>query len=256
MKIFRVTLNKDVLEKMSEKDKVLLFGIAHFVNEVNFLFRSIQWSSDYTSSNDAVRSAQISLSFFYTKLLAGKLHEGWKMIDITFKKDREMQELFNERGSEEGKQALSQLNKLFGGGTAIHLIRNNYAFHYNPHKLNSATIGLQDALEIFDDKETNINTLYYFAEVIANKSMLDCIDNSDLSKAMDKFYDETNIATKYFVKFCDELIHVILAKYAPEIWKGYAEEIQIDELEKFANSKVHWFVDTSGLNEQKQTTAD
>lgn len=255
MKIFRVTLNKDVLGKMPDKEKQLLFGFAHFANELKFLFRSIQWSSDYTSSNDAVFSAQISLSYFYTKLLAGKLKEGWQMLGQYFYSNQEIRKIFDERGSDEGKQALLELGKLIGNGTLIHSVRNDYAFHYNPDKFNSNTIS-NDELKIFGDKETNINTLYYFAEVIANKSMLEGLGNSDLAKAMERFYDETNIATKYFVKFCDELIHVILAKYAPEIWKGYAEEIQIDELEKFATSKVHWFADTSGLNEQKQTTAD
>ncbi|MCI5142908.1 MAG: hypothetical protein D3909_14500 [Candidatus Electrothrix sp. ATG1] len=246
MKIFRATLNKDVLEKIPDKEKTLLFGFAHFANEIKFLFRSIQWSSDYTSSNDAVQSAQISLSFFYTKLLAGKLKEGREMFEKTFKHNREIKEIFKKRGSKEGNQALSQLEKIFGGGTPIHSIRNNYAFHYNPHNFNSVTIA-QEELEIFGDKETNINTLYYFSEVVVNKSMLDGIDNSDLSNAMERFHDEINLVTGYFRKFCDELIHVILEKYAPEIWKGYAEEIQLDELEEFATSKIHWFTDTSSL---------
>ncbi|MCI5218004.1 MAG: hypothetical protein D3914_02120 [Candidatus Electrothrix sp. LOE2] len=251
MKIFRATLNKDVLEKIPDKEKTLLFGFAHFANEIKFLVRSIHCSRNYTSSNDAVHSAQISWSFFYTKLLAGKLNEGWRMLCQTFNKNREIQELFDERGSREGKEALSQLGKIVGAGTPIHSIRNNYAFHYNPHTFNSVTIA-QEELEIFGDKETDINTLYYFAEVIANKSMLDGIDNSDLFNAMEKFYDETNLVTRYFRKFCNELIRVILEKYAPEIWKGCAEEIQLDELEEFATSKMHWFTDTSSLSDKNK----
>ncbi|MCI5167874.1 MAG: hypothetical protein D3903_17750 [Candidatus Electrothrix sp. GM3_4] len=113
MKIFRATLNKDVLEKIPDDEKTLLFGFAHFANEITFLFRSIQWSSDYTSSNEAVRSAQISLSFFYTKLLAGKLYEGWKVLDEKFHNNEEVSKLFNKKGSKGGKQARSQIKKYF-----------------------------------------------------------------------------------------------------------------------------------------------
>ncbi|MCI5166298.1 MAG: hypothetical protein D3903_09425 [Candidatus Electrothrix sp. GM3_4] len=77
--------------------------------------------------------------------------------------------------------------------------------------------------------------------------MLDKIDSSDLEKAIGRFIFETNFVTAYFRKFCDELIHLILAEYAPDIWKGCAEEIQFDELEKFATSKIHWFTDTTDL---------
>jgi hypothetical protein len=135
MKVFRAKINKEKLLEIPEIERNLFVSLAHLQNEIRFSLYGVAWTHDFSSTNEAVVQSQIAFNFFYLRILAGKLHEGWQVLQKYFFPTKSLSIEFNSNGSKEGLEALKALKKYFSSQNAISEIRNNLSFHYNPTDL-------------------------------------------------------------------------------------------------------------------------
>lgn len=125
MNVYRSRLNKEKLLQIPELERKLFITIAHLQNEIRFSLYGAVWSADYSSDNEAIVHGQISLNFFYSKILAGKLYEGWKLLQTHYCGNKPLSLDFNANGSKEAISILKELGKYFGRKNAIsHVGRN------------------------------------------------------------------------------------------------------------------------------------
>lgn len=75
--------------------------------------------------------------------------------------------------------------------------------------------------------------------------MLDGILPDDLCKSIEKLNDETTHVATLFTRFSQSFLQVVIKKYVPDIWNKKGSEVIIDELAKFSQTQIKWFVDTS-----------
>lgn len=252
MKIYRARLCKEALLKIPPEESQLFLALAHLQNEISYLQRSVLWTSDFSSDNEAEVHGQLCLSFFFTKLLAGKLNEGWQLLQSHFSNNRTLSEGFHDRGSEIGVEALKDLRKYFGKSNIIHNVRNNYTFHYSPEDFINAAKDVPDDLDMYIEKGTNANSLYYFAEVLANRAMINSIDPEDIVSANQKFNAEVTKVAQLFSRFGQAFLQDIIKQHAPEIWEDRAVKVEFEDLPDFSTTQIKWFSDTSnGLQAEK-----
>ncbi len=245
MKHYKGKLSKEALLDMPDGERKLFISIAHLQNEIRFSLYGVVWTNDFNSDVDAVVKGQISFNFFHLKILAGKLHEGWQLLTKHYFSNKDLSLEFNSEGSDEAKALLSDLGKYFGRKNTISEIRNNLSFHYSPEELVNQLEQMPDELEMYIAKENDANTLYYFAEALANRGVLSKIQNQDGTNPIEAINNELVDVAKKFNKLNILYMNYVVQKYAPEIWDGLAAEIEIKGLMKFSDVHIPFFTETN-----------
>lgn len=245
MSIYRARLNKEALQKIPEAERKFFITIAHLQNEIRFSLYGVVWSHDFTSENEVEIQGQISINFFYLKILAGKLSEGWQLIQSYYNGNKSIALDFNSNGSEEAKSLLKEIKKYFSKNNAIHDIRNNFSFHYSPDDLINQLDETPDKLDMYISEENDANTLYYFAEILSNRAVIEKLDFSDEVNPIEAIYDELIRVAKKFNKFNILYMKYVVGKYSPDIWEDSAEPIEIENLTEFSKVRIPIFTDTS-----------
>ena len=245
MKVYRGRLNKAKLLEIPEAERKLLVTIAHLQNEIRFSLYGVVWSHDFSSNNDVVVHGQISLNFFYLRILAGKLHEGWQLLQKHYFPNKDLNTDFNSNGNEEAVILLKELGKYFGKTNAISEIRNNLSFHYSPDDLAKHIEKLPEDLDLYIAKENDANTLHYFAEALANRGVLAKLNYGENVNPLEAIYAELITIAKKFNKFNMLYIKYAIGKYSPEIWDGAVREVELQGLVKFPKVRIPLFTDTT-----------
>lgn len=245
MEIFRGQLKKDELLLIPDSERELLVAVAHLQNEIRFLLRAVLWSTDFSSDNESTVHGQVSLSMFFTKLLAGKLREGWELLQACYFSKQEISMDFEKNGSSEALAALAELKRYFGKSNLLHRLRNDHSFHFSPTEIQRELEETTDDLDMYVEKDTDANTLYYFAEVLANRAAIKSTGLEFGPEALGQLNAEVTSVAGMYSRMNNGLIHYVLSKYKPGIWKGSAQLVKFEELPSYAAFRFPWFADTS-----------
>ena len=245
MKVFHAYLSVDGLSQLPSADRKLFFALANLQNEIRFLLRIIQWSGDYSSPIKAIVQSQFALNFFNVKLLAGKLREGYGILEKFYFPEKDLAQRFQANANPGALEALNELKKYFSKGNLLHDVRNNFAFHFSPNALENELGKSPDPLEIFIENGPDANTLYYFAEILSTLAALRQIGSPDPVRAIGEFTQNILNAATIFNKFNLGFLHFITSTNKATIWDSPATELDLGELPPFAKVRVPWFADTS-----------
>jgi len=126
--VLKVPVSKDRLRAMPEDERALLILLGYVANQISPLSKLVIFSSNKTPDGveHALCAAQTQM---LARLAIGVLNEGWELISKRFLGSRIGRD-YRPRLDAEGKAALDQLQKTFGGSNVINKIRTNYAFHH------------------------------------------------------------------------------------------------------------------------------
>ncbi len=246
MTLYRASLSREALQKISKNERRLFFCLAHLLNEVTALHKLVAWTSDYSSERKAEVYGQVTFSFLFLKVLAGKLKEGWELLRGSFFASKVSQS-YDGALSKEGQAALNELKRYFAGTNIINQIRNNYAFHYSPERMDDTLAEVPDDLEVYIDEGPKINSLFYFAEVLANQSMINDLFPDGDKKAFERFFNEIPEVAGWFLDFAEAFMLSFIERHEPAMWKEAAKAARLDDLRAFWDVKLPWFTDNSDL---------
>jgi hypothetical protein len=191
MIIRRITLTPESLSALPNDERALLHVVGHALNEMNVVLKLFLLASNYDFEPPVVRHAQLCQTMVLSKLLVGKVHEIWMVLQKgyfgtglskTYMTDLEPEHL----------DALKSLKKYFGRKNLIESVRNQFAFHYSlEHGTPSPALDTPpEALAIYFGTTVG-NSLYQFAEQSIGMAMLHTIDASDPQSAYDRLFMET-----------------------------------------------------------------
>lgn len=246
MNIYKGRLDKDEVLQVPQQERRFFLTITHIQNEINILLRAVLWSSDYSSENEAEVQGQISTSLFFVKLLAGKLKEGWTILNKSFFSDKSLSSDFRAHATPEQIDHLDELSRYFGKTNLLHEVRTDFAFHYSPSELDDVLPTVSDELDLYIEQDGNANTLYYFAEVLANRAIISRIDASDEVEALKRLRDEVVMVSGHFTRFGQAFMSYVIKRHSPSIWKDTAIPISFKKLLSFSKIRFPWFADTTG----------
>ena len=111
MKIQTYTVSKHALMDMPAKERDFFLLVGHFANEVIFLSKLLIITR-YQASEKIPAKAELTQALFIHRTLAGKLYEGWQMIQkyyfgTSISKD------YNELLEKDAQEAIKQLKRYF-----------------------------------------------------------------------------------------------------------------------------------------------
>ncbi|MHA1669529.1 MAG: hypothetical protein ACTSV5_03010 [Promethearchaeota archaeon] len=240
MKLFKVNISKSKLDTIPEIEKVFFVQLMQFINELNILQKCVIISSNELDFlNTIEKRGQISQTQFFIRTLAGKLSEGWKMINKNYI-DTQLSNEYEDLLSRKGKDSLSRLKEYFNDrNNFVRLIRNKFAFHYDKEKIKEAIneIPQDEILEIYIS-EHRTNCLYSLSDTIVNWSILNSIDSSNSQRAMDKLINDIAIkVSSWFQEFCGDCACIIAKKLDID-----SSEVEISELPSINEIKLPYFV--------------
>ncbi len=247
MAIYRTKLKKETLQKLEPKERSLFFVLAHFANEINALQKFVLWSGRRLSDENAALSGQITLMLMFIRLLAGKLHEANELLNKKFYGTK-ISSMYNGSLSEEAQTALKEIKQYFRRKNVIDYARNDFAFHYSPNEMDMVLPQvLENELEVYIQNDGSANNLFYFAEVLANKALLQTI-NSEIDQASyETLINEVTRVTHLFTIVSESLIMEFLRRNQVDIWDGTSQEVSIADLPPFDSIIIPWFTDISTL---------
>lgn len=246
MTVWRVQLDKAEILRLPEKDRRLLLGIAHMMNEVMVLWRAAHWSRIRREDSDHVTKGQLATQFFYLRMLAGKEWEAWEMLHQSFFPVKVLSEGFRDSGSPEGQAALAALKKYFNGPNLAKNLRNKLSFHYAPEEIDDALAKVGDDVglhfDMYVEDEGKFNTLYYFAEELVAHAT---IARTGLvgSAAITKLEDELVTVSGHFVGFGESLVSFLLKRNDIRLARRREDAIDLGALPSFATYRLPYFTD-------------
>ncbi len=244
--IYRARLDQAGLNEMPKSERRLLVVLCHAANEVNAMHKLILWSSDFGSENEAVSKGQVALSLLLTKVLAGKLKEGWLLLTHHFFGTSISKE-YEASLSRKAKQALAELKRYFGKRNTIDIIRSNYAFHYSADETDRALLSVEEDLDFYAH-ENGANTLYFFAELAANRALLDHLQLDDWMQAFEVLIGDVVRVGGLYLSVVEAILRELLTRHRSGVWQNGVEEIEIPTAPGFLDVRIPWFTDTSGVN--------
>ena len=228
MKVGTARLSQSAIKRMDPHERTILFAASRIQNEVRFCVRSLQGALAFKHDNHIIMKSQLSLELFQIRLLAGKLYEGWRLLDkYYFHKTRKaLRSLFQSSANGVGKTLeesfLSNFENQYLGE-----IRNKLAFHFNQHELEMQLSQAGDELEILvgipDSEEAGKEqVVHYFIEAMLGHALFSKLDKSDHQSLYAATIKRVCSSATAMISFTNQLIHCILQKNGQELWNDLA----------------------------------
>jgi hypothetical protein len=191
VKLMIVEFSKGQLEALPKEEQVFLVQLTHLLDELSILLKCVIYSSNEIGSEGEVeRTGRRAQSLFFMRILAGKLNEGWDMLQKSYF-GATLSKKYEKHLSEEAGKGIEYIKHYFSRNNLLFLIRNSWAFHYDRQKVEEEIdrIRENDVLTMILS-EGRGNSLHAFSDNIVISSILNAINKSGLQQAMDTLYGE------------------------------------------------------------------
>lgn len=247
MKLQRLSLTLEQLRSIPKAERSLVVLLSYAMNEVNTLNKLFFFASRIDQNQPlAIAHAQSSQAFILARTLIGKLNEAWVLVKNGYF-GAKLSQTYESRLDTSGLQAMKYLKSYFGHANLIFKVRNSFAFHYSLEHANT---------DIPDDSSANDlamylhgsngNSLYYFAEYLMSKALIEEISLTDPEAALGQLLDEMVAVTSNFNEFAQAILFVILDKYVgKDVLNKYAQTVEIGPVEQSVNINIPFFYEIS-----------
>lgn len=239
--LYSFKLSKAELEKINKDERAFFFALGHVANEITILSKQTVWCENKVAVEDYDRKAQITMSLFNYRMLAGKLNEANELIRKSFL-SKPYSKIYIEKFNDEASSSLAKIKKYFGSKNVVNIIRNNHAFHYLQGNYNSSSDQLPEEFEMFMHKSQG-NSLFYASEEIAFNSMMNSFQENDLSIDFGEVIDELIAISKMIMSFCYQFINAFVTDFHREIVSDEIKSIKIIDATRFLDVSIPWYVE-------------
>lgn len=218
VRIHHCTLSREQLEAIPETDRRLLVLSAHAANELHVLGKLLHFAAGSRHEIPMLMHADNAHALVLARLLAGKIHECWQLLQAAYFKSTLSRDYSRDIGAK-AASALSDVKNYFGKSNAISTVRNKFGFHYAPDQIDGGFAALDDGdpLDIYLAK-FNANSFYSFADTIAGRAMLEAIKPGDAQGALDTLIDDTNLMVDKLGEVIAALMDVCLERHLGGDW--------------------------------------
>lgn len=215
MTIYQVRFSKTELSKLPEDEQIFLLQLTHFLNEISMLHKCLVMSGNgLGTSNDIERQGQVALALFFLRLLAGKLKEGWEMLQKGyFGSKSRLSQYYESELPPIGRDSLKKLKQYFARENAINFIRDELSFHYGKGKIKEVLNRTSDTDNFEMVLSEEATSLYSFSDFMVHKALFEYFEPSGIEKSLKKLMDEVvRDVSKWFLDFGGECLLITVKK--------------------------------------------
>ena len=232
---------------MTDAERTFLLLSGHMHNEFTSLHKVFgaclrTFPSQPVSSMESL--ANSSQAMIYARLLAGKLNEGWVLLEKAFYGTKLSRQL-DDKLHPYAKECLQELKVYFSKTNTINSVRNSFSFHYSQDEVAKNWEELADEpFEFLIGGEIG-NTFYLASELVANLALMNSILPEDKSKAHQIFLDEVQEVASLFTQFLQGVIMAILEKQFGSDLSRYGTDEEITPRLRFDEVSIPFFCQRS-----------
>lgn len=215
MKIRRIALPVTELLRLEPAERNVLFLVGHINNEISSLTKIWGWCLDgakVAGVSEIEAYAGTAQAMMYARLLAGKLLEAWGALEKSWFASKVGVEVARSLHPDAVK-SLDVLKVYFGSKNLIYMVRNSFAFHYDPAALGQHWE--QAAQEPFFEIVIGINRGNSFnqaSELVANIAVFQTVTSGDPHAGMASFLEEINFVSGHFQIFCEGVARALIER--------------------------------------------
>jgi len=239
-----VKVERDGFDKIPENEKLLFVKTSLFADEINILLKLITFSNKEVVGDQALLKAQNNQTIFLLKLLAGKLREGWDILEKDLWSSKLARDLESDL-KEKGRNNLAKLKEYFkdcSDNNPISLIRKKYAFHYDSEYIKEQlrAISIDEPLDLYL-AEHPYDTFYSISHMIINHSILEKVSKGDPWKALNIIFNDIIKVALWFIGLTFEILTIIRKKYSNVFLE--AKLVRLDDVPDVNDIFIPYFVD-------------
>jgi hypothetical protein len=212
IEIYQIKFSKAHLDTAPEDERIFHLMAGQLANDLNLLTKQLVFAMNPVDGPDVCRRVNTALAMLLVRQLAGRLNEGWKIIESQF---NPMYKRYKETLSETGKESHSKIKKYFNTkDNLIFLIRNKVAFHTDAKNTHKAYNDIPSNEVLVDYlSEHRGNCLYYSSELLSMMSMLALVKEGDWQIALDTLSREVTDTADLFCEFILDFMRAFMEKY-------------------------------------------
>lgn len=246
MRLRRISFTIEQLRGIPDGERSLIVLLTHALNEVNALNKLLFLCTRIDPEPRWMAHSQAAQAFVLARPIVGKLNEAWVVVQKGYFGTM-LSKAYADVLESSATEALNYLKAYFGRTNLMNVVRNNFAFHYS---LEHATTSIPDDSSPDDLAiylhETNGNSLYYFAEYLMSKALIDAISPTDPEAALGTLLDEMSTIISHLNEFVQGLLFVILDKYiGEEVLRPSVETVELGQVPQSADIRIPFFFEVS-----------
>lgn len=207
IKIYKMQLTLEALRHLPKDRSSALLRVGLFLNELNWLQRLLLIARNPAGAGEAEDRATLALTLMVTKLLAGKIFEGWLKLNGELKIDVDAL-------ADDVRDQREALEDCLVKDSLLYKLRNLHAFHY------SAQISLADleSLPVADEElaiyvtESQGHTLFHISELAAIGQFMHLTGKHDGREALEMVLDEVIKATMLYGDYLYSVLLYLLGE--------------------------------------------
>lgn len=244
IKLFSIKLTKEQLDAIPEAERNLLILSAHAANELAVLTKLFHLCSRHEAASELAIQARNAQAMTLGRLLTGKLYECWNLLQSAFFGTK-LSKAYECQFDEGAAAALTSLKKYFGAKNLIATVRNQHAFHYSPDQIAKgyAMLPAEEPLSLYLS-DTNTNTLYAFADVIAGYALIEDIHPESVPKALDALIVETSKVIGWLNQVIAACMTIAISNYVADNLEGLgSHEVEVTGAPNWKAISIPYFVE-------------
>lgn len=234
------------LRNIPDDERSLVVVLAHALNEINTLNKLVFLCAQFDGEPRWIAQAQAAQVFILARPLVGKVYEAWTVLQRGYFGSK-VSKTYTSLLEESACESLRYLKSYFGRKNTLNDVRNNFAFHYS---LEHAKTSIPDSSSPDDMAtylhETHGNSLYYFAEYLMNKALIDTISPEDPEAALGTLLQEMSAAISHLNEFVQGLLFVVFDKHiGQETPRQLVHTIDLGQVPKSSAIRIPFFFEVS-----------
>lgn len=216
MELLKIEIRKSKMSLIPRNERVFFVQIGNLLNDLSMLQKLTVFCTNNKPTNEVVRAAVNMQTFSLLRIQAGKLHEGWKLLQKNFVKTEFYQDYVKQLNDLE-KESFEKVNAYFRNKeNLISWIRNKIAFHYHT---SSTKIGQlideipnSETFEIFMSEHYG-NCLFSMSNVLVTYLILEYTGIANTEKAIEKVLRDITEVTRWFGDFLGRFLLVFAEEH-------------------------------------------
>lgn len=248
--VYEFKITKAELAAMPEKDRHALILCGHAMNQINTLMKIVTVLNNHDGETGVEEKVSAAQTLVMLRYLFGTLAETWKMVTDRIKSTKEGKGHLEKMG-DTGRDALTRLNRQFGGPSLLHKIRNSIAFHYSNDaelKANFEATPEDDDMWSWYLSATNANSFYYLNEVIVIHGLLEVTGKADLSEAFSEVMAVAMETTNDLSDFLQSYLRVLVLVHFPQILNQKNVVLTVDSPPNLKKFKVPFYFEPAPIS--------
>jgi hypothetical protein len=245
--LYELRYTKAEMATAPEPERLLYLMATSLANDIQILLRQYLIAIKQDHEDDAVRNASSAIAMLNLRLLAGRFHEGWVLLEERWPG---LEALYEPLISAKGRQALLDLRAHFmvsKTDNIVFMIRNKIGFHADYRFTKTMFDAAPNDVQMVEYVgQTFGDTLYFGTELTHYAALRRFTKETDDFRAFGAVMDELRTLQNLFLTFVNAFVVVFAKRHLAKQYSMIRKRQRtLRDLPAFEEMRIPYFADFS-----------